>query len=109
MSMPALVIHTPQYRVADGERSFEQVLNTGVGVGYALTSNMSSLPSGTAVVLLRKDTRRRRAEGKLIKLVPTGQVTRNGRRRYDVHVRDLKIVEYKPESLDRFGVQMIYL
>ena len=109
MPEPVLVIHAPQRRIADGARSFERVLETGVGVGYALTSEMSRLPRGTKVVLLRKDSGKSRAEGYLAELVRTGKSTANGRERYDVHIRDLNSVEYQPERLDRFGVNLLWI
>lgn len=108
MTTPVLVIHAPQRRVIDGARSFEIVCATGVGFGYALTPEMSQLPPGTRVVLVRKDKGKSRAEGHLERLVPTGKSTRNGRKRYDVHVRDWKVVEYNPERLDHLGVNLLW-
>jgi hypothetical protein len=57
------------------------------------------------VVLLCKDTEKR-AEGKLVKLVPTGK-TDNGIERYDVYFENIKMVPYKAERLNRNGVAVI--
>ncbi len=56
--------------------------------------------------MLSKDELKR-AEGELDKLVPTVK-TRNGIQRYDVYIKNLRMVSYKPESLNRNGVAVIY-
>ena len=104
--MPKLVIHTPQRRVADGARSFEQVSRTGIGPGYGLTDEMAQLPPDTNIVLLRKDRMKSRAEGKLVRITPTGDMAA-WRKRYDVHVKDWKKVPYKAEPLDHWGVNLL--
>ena len=108
--MKNLVIHAPDHAVKGrGATSFEHILSTGVGPGYAISNNdigKLTIP-GSPVVLLRKDRRKARAEGRLIKIVPTGRYTRNGRQRYDVHIAGLKLVAYNPEKLNRFGYAVI--
>lgn len=106
-NMATLVIHAPDYRVKDGAKSFEKVLGDGIGEGYAIGQKyISKLPKGSNVVLLRKDRNRKRAEGILVKLVPTTK-TPQGIQRYDVHVEKWTKVPYKSEKLNRFGVAVI--
>jgi hypothetical protein len=56
-------------------------------------------------VVLDKD-KKQRAEGLLIKPVPTVKA-KNGGQRYDVHIKDLKPVIYKSEKLNHNGVAVI--
>ena len=56
-------------------------------------------------MLLSKDERKR-AEGKLVRLVPTIKAG-NGIQRYDVHVEGLRKVPYKPEDINRNGVAVL--
>jgi len=106
MKKITLVIHAPNYRVA--KKSFEAVLKSGIGAGYAIyKKDISRLVPGCKVVLLRKDVNRKRAEGTLNKLVPTNRYTPQGIQRYDVHIEGLKVVAYKPEKLNRFGVAVL--
>ena len=106
--MTTLVIHAPDYRVKDGAKSFEAVLADGIGKGYAISQeDTSRLPPDSTVVLLRKDRNKRRVEGRLVKLVQTGRTTPQGIKQYDVHFKDRRVVIYKPERLNRFGVAVI--
>lgn len=105
--MTALVIHAPARRKSDNPIKFEDIRRTGKAPGYGLTAKMTQIPPGTQVILLRKDINKRRAEGVLVTLKPTGRSTRSGRWRYDIYVADWKDVDYKPEALDRFGVNLI--
>src|SRR5260221_5240962 len=99
--MSTLVIHAPRSKVLDdGKRSFEKAFESSVGDEYAIYRNLyEQLRPGSCVVLLDKD-QQLRAEGSLVKLVPTSK-TKNGIQRYDVHVQKLKRVAYKPEALNR--------
>ena len=73
---------------------------------YAINAKLfPRITLGGRVVLLCKDEPRR-AEGRLVKLVPTFKAG-NGIQRYDVHIENLKMVPYKPESLNRNGVAAI--
>jgi len=110
MCQVTLVIHAPDYRVKkDGAKSFEAVFADGIGVGYAIYPNdINNLNPGCIVVLLRKDRKKRRAEGRLVKLSPTGNWTKNGLQRYDVHFEDRRGVPYKSVNFNRCGVAVIY-
>lgn len=106
--MITLIIHAPDYRIKDGAQSFESTLSSCVGDGYAISKAYASiLHPGSKIVLLRNDRNKSRAEGTLVKLVPTTNKTPQGIRRYDVHFRDPKVVPYKAERLNRFGVAVI--
>lgn len=118
--MPSLIIHTPDYQlVREGTISFEDSFSTGVGRGFALNRTIlrQIIPSGEInpgwrVVLLCKN-RRLRAEGNLVKLIPAEihgapWFTKNGIRRYDVHMENLVMVQYRPEPLNRNGVGVTY-
>ena len=105
--MTTLIIHTPDKKSECGSRSFEGVFETGIGKGYALSnSEVSRLDRGdvVGVVVLRKDKRKRRAEGRLVQIELSGNKTPQGLKRYDIHMKDLHLVDYKPESLNHFGV-----
>lgn len=107
--MITLVIHAPDYRVKDSADSFETILASGLGKGYAIfKKDVSKLPQGSKVVLIRQDKKRNksRAEGSLVKLVETTK-TPQGIQRYDVHIKGLTEVIYKSVKLNRFGVAVI--
>lgn len=105
--MPALVINAPREQVDAGfKKSFDSTMRTGVGEGYAISRTLyDQCRPGMVVVLLSKDEGKR-AEGRLIRLVP-GEKAGNGIQRYDVHVEGLAMVKYKPEALNRNGVAVI--
>lgn len=109
MYQVTLVIHAPDYWVkGGGKKSFEAVLASGIGAGYAIYKKyMSILVPGCKVVLLRKDKNKSRAEGSLVKLVPTNRYTPQGIQRYDVHIKNLTVVSYKPVKLNRCGVAVL--
>jgi hypothetical protein len=102
-----LVIHAPKEKVVtEQKRSFQRTLATGIGDEYAIYADLyPQICVGCRVVVLSKDERRR-AEGTLVKLVPTCK-TKNGIQRYDVYIKDLKEVNYKSERLNRCGVAVI--
>jgi len=102
--MTTLVIHTPSSKVAqEAKRSFEKTLESKIGDEYAIYQNLlPRLSPGCRVVVLDKD-QGKRAEGTLVKL-ERGSKTENGIQRYNVHIADLKRVEYKPEALNRCGI-----
>ena len=101
-----LVIHAPYWKGKPGSpNSFGAFFKSGVGLGYAIfPKDMSKLSPGSKVVLLRKDKNKSRAEGSLVKLVYTGRTTVQGIKRYDVHFKGQRMVTYKPEKLNHFGV-----
>lgn len=105
--MAMLVINAPRWRVQqENAKSFERTFHSGVGDGYAISKNLfDQLSPGCGVVLLSKD-QKLRAEGKLIRLVPTTKAN-NGIQRYDVYIENLTRVPYRPEHLNRNGVAVI--
>ena len=107
--MASLVIHTPQREVeTKGAKSFDEVFSDGIGVGYAFYPDyLNELAPGCTVILLCKDKNKRRAEGRLVKLVATNRWTSNGLQRYDVHFEDRKKVAYKSEKLNYCGIALI--
>ncbi len=105
--MVALVINAPKEKTqSEAKRSFRDTFEKGVGEGYAIAMNLFEQchPSCT-VVLLSKDEQKR-AEGKLVALVPT-EKTGSGMQRYDVYIKELRMVPYKSEALNRNGVAVI--
>ena len=110
MCQCTLVIHAPYWKGKPGSPySFETYLKKSWGKGYAIyQKDVSKLPAGSKVILLRNDKNKRRAEGVLVKLDPTGEKTPQGIQRYDVYIKNLKEVlpyNYKPEEkLNRCGV-----
>lgn len=108
--MRTLVIHAPDHAVkSHGAQSFDQMVGTGVGPGYAISpADIAKLTiPGSRVVLLRKDKQKGRAEGSLVRIVPTGAYTSNGRQRHDVHVEGFRRVTYESERLNRCGYAII--
>jgi len=101
--MTTLVIHAPRNR----KTPFATILATGIGPGYAIYDNLKSKLSPNPTVVLLANNLKLRAEGQLGKLVPTGIFTKNGIQRYDVHIKGLMVVSYKPEKLNRCGVAVI--
>jgi hypothetical protein len=107
--MAILVINAPRWRVRqENARSFEEILHLGIGEGYAIYNNIfDQLSPGCGVVVLDKK-QNLRAEGQLIRLVPTTR-TNNGIQRYDVYIQNLtEVVPYRPERLNRCGVAVIH-
>jgi hypothetical protein len=92
--MPTLVISAPKRTVELGSRSFENTFEKRVGEDYAIYSNLvEQLNPGCAVILLSKDEKKR-AEGKLVELEKT-TVADNGVQRYNIHLENLKKVNYR--------------
>jgi len=105
--MVTLVVHAPEYMSrSQGKRSFQETVRHGVGEGYAIAKRLHArCVIGCKAVLLCKDAKKR-AEGRLTKLVPTVK-TDNGIQRYDVYMRGLRLVSYKPERLNRNGIAVL--
>ena len=105
--MPTLVISAPRQKAElEQKRSFERTVETGVGDEYAIPAGkVVQLYAGCKVVVLDKD-QRKRAEGTLVELVPRSKAN-NGMQRYDVLIKDLRLVDYKSEDLGRTGVAVI--
>lgn len=102
--MATLVLNAPTWRERDDDaKSFETIVATGVGSGYAIASTLvGRIAPGSTVVVLNKE-RQLRAEGTLVRLEPKER-TASGMQRYDVWIRDLQPTEYRPEALNRCGV-----
>jgi hypothetical protein len=105
--MLTLVINAPKAKTQEeNKRSFKSTFHSGVGDEYAIWSHLVlHLVPGCKVVLLSKDEELR-AEGELVELVAKSK-TGSGIQRYDVHIKNLKMVPYKAEHLNRNGVAVI--
>ncbi len=94
---------------SDKTPSFEHILKTGIGPGYAIWEKWAvKIRPGWAVVLLRVDKNKKRAEGIIDRpLVGTNRYV-NGVQRYDVHIKDMKEVPFKKEvNCFPYGVAVI--
>jgi hypothetical protein len=106
--MPTLVINAPSYQAkANSKRSFSQTMSTGIGDDYALNSKILPLAQKARDVILLDKTARKKATGVITKIAATGNKTRSGIPRFDIHMTGLKPCVYKPESLNRNGVAII--
>jgi hypothetical protein len=105
--MTTLVIHAPSGKARlEDKRSFDDTFKYRVGDRYAIDRNSyRQLDSGCDVVLLDKDTKRR-AEGTLVRLEEAGS-TETGMLRYNVHIENLRMMQYKPERLTRCGIAVM--
>lgn len=108
-TMKTLVIHAPSSKsVGESKRSFEETVRTKIGDGYALSRNEYALITlGCDVIVLDNETKRR-AQGKLTKLVQDGS-TKTGMLRYNVHMDHLQIVPYTPipTRLNHRGIALL--
>ncbi len=107
--MATLIIHAPRTMVEqERKRSFQETLQSGIGDGYAIPKGVcDELIFGSDAVVLLDKVDKRRAEGTLEKLVENGE-TESHMKRYDVHIKGLREVEYKSERLGRTGVSVIW-
>ncbi len=81
-------------------------MTTGIGDGYAINRRLrQQINPGDRVILLDKDAAQR-AVGTLTGIQPNGW-TGNGIQRYDLLLRNLAIVPYQSERLNRNGVAVI--
>ena len=78
--MLTLILGVPDKRACEGARSFEKVMETGVGVGYGLSPEQSDTleqalehGSDVEVLVIRKNRRKSRARRSLVKLETTGR------------------------------------
>lgn len=117
--MPSLVIHAPDYQTyQEDKQSFDDTFKSGKGNAYALNKTILARlqPEGTVmpgwrVALLCKNSKLR-AEGELVGIKPAIKnggpwFTKNGIRRYDVYIKNIEMVPYRPEALNRNGVAII--
>lgn len=107
--MATLIIHAPKTMAEQqSKRSFQATRESGIGDGYAISRYVhDELAFASDAVVLLDKVDKRRAEGTLEKLVENGK-TETGMKRYDVHIKGLKEVKYKPERLGRTGVAVIW-
>ena len=108
--MTTLYLNVPKDKVdGEGKKSYADTLNSAIGSGYAipLTQAMLCAP-GSGVVLLCQATRQR-AQGKITKLMPTGETTGGGMMRYDVHMEKVSAASYSPApaNFGRTGVLVV--
>jgi hypothetical protein len=106
--MATLFIHAPDRAVKRGAKSFEAILEDGIGEGYAIWKKWAvKITPGWTVVLLRADKNKKRAEGILVRRIGTSHYV-NGVQRYDVHIKGLTIVPFKKEvNFNYYGVAVI--
>ena len=114
--MLTLILGVPDKRACEGARSFEKMMETGVGVGYGLSPEQSDTlqqapehGSDVEVLIIRKDRRKSRARGSPVKLEATGRWAAC-RRRYDIYIdcRSLEPLPYEPgPALDRWAVKVV--
>ncbi|NQT74322.1 MAG: hypothetical protein HQ553_16390 [Chloroflexi bacterium] len=104
--MPCLVIHAPSNK--PGKTSFKKTVADQKGNRYAINSKIApKAQPGCTVIVLDKPWKQR-AEGILVELeFLTGDKAGAGIQRYNVHMKGLKQVPYKPERLNRNGVNFI--
>jgi len=103
--MATLVLSLP---ARNGWRSFQETFASGVGEEYAIPGKFfPRLESGRWVVVLLSKDKKLRGEGKLSKIVWSGETTVRGMHRYDVYIKNLKMVPYKSERLLRTGIAVI--
>jgi hypothetical protein len=97
--MKTLILYVPRSKtVAVGAASFQRMFANAIGEGYAIASTeVPHVVPGRNVVLLDIETKQR-AEGKLRLLTPhrPDPKTNGGMLRYDVHIDQLKKVQYAP-------------
>jgi hypothetical protein len=108
MEAAALVISAPQRTVDAEAPSFEQMLATKVGLGYAISDpDRRKIRIGCKVVILDKG-RWKRAEATLVGL-DLAEKTRTGMQRYNVRFENPQLKDYSDERLQRWGTSVIDL
>ena len=86
-----LYLSTPGRKEKTGSTKFEQTESDGVGVRFWVKeTSLKKLSVGMPVVVVRRDVRKRRAEGKLVKWVQEGWTKHDPPQpRYDIHIEEL--------------------
>ena len=81
------------------------IFATGRGPHYALTANdRSRIVRGMRVIVFNRDPPPQQAEGTVGGIVPSGNVTKNGRLRYHVLINNLKQAAYSnPPAVKRIN------
>jgi hypothetical protein len=83
---------------------FPTIVATSIAPGYIISSKcIGKLVPGSSTVAVLDKTSKKRAEAIFDKLVPAG-FAKNVKRRYNVHIKDLKIVHYVPVKFGHDGV-----
>jgi hypothetical protein len=106
----ALVVSAPQNKVdtATETPSFDQILATEVGPGYAISdADRRKISIDSKVIILDK-YRRKRAEAVIVVCKLVGK-TNTGMPRYDVHFKNAQLTDYHDERLERWGTSVIDL
>ncbi len=77
-----------------------------MGDGYAIASTeLPLITPGCGVWVLDKE-KEKRAEGTLVKLEPEGS-TKSGIQRFNVYMKDLRMVPYQNVKLNKRGIAII--
>jgi hypothetical protein len=104
--MLTLIIHAPKKKVKSGSpHSFQDYFKSGVGIGYIIAKKKAITLIPPCTVILLDKHQELRAEGNLVKIVPTRKTPR-GKQRHDVYFEGQKMVPYQPEPVDRYGVSV---
>jgi hypothetical protein len=108
--MTTVFINIPKYHPKHGPEwlSFEDVLTSGVAIGFIFSeAEAVSLSPGCGIVLLSNDGERR-AEGKISKPLEKEEKALNGKQRYNVYFEDAnEVFPYKYQRVGRNGVTII--
>ena len=106
--MTTLILSAAQRTTRQGSKSFEDIMEDGVGYAYAFgKGERAKLAPGDKVVIVRKDSSPpKRAEGRLVSLTcnTTEPAPLNNTIRYDIRIADLGEVPFKTEPLNRRGI-----
>jgi hypothetical protein len=81
------------------------IFATGRGPDYALTANdRTRIVRGMRVIVFDRNSPPQQAEGTVDQIVPSGNVTKNRRRRYHVLIHNLKETAYShPPAVKRIN------
>jgi hypothetical protein len=106
--MATLVLNAPKYQAKiHGKQSYQNTLNSCIGIGYALSSRIrTSVAEGDEVLLLDKNSQKA-AKGKIVRIEATGVFTENKIQRFNIHIGGFVGCEYVNVSLNRNGVAII--
>ena|SRR5579872_2176502 len=108
--MKTLLLSAPRDKdsASNLHRTFESILASHIGPDYAIYRNLvSEIATGMKVVVFDR-TARRQAEGAVESLNATVNKTAGGVLRYNVHIRNLQVVQYtNPPNVNRCGVNIV--
>jgi hypothetical protein len=107
--MPTLLLSAPRNKAVPGtiSKDFYEILASGVGPDYGITSNqLSQIGTGMNVVVFDSD-RELQAEG-VVATYTRKEKADNGVWRYDAGLSGMQRVPYtKPPKVNRFGVEVV--